>query len=236
MSNLYYEKYTKYKNKYLNIKQLGGVKHNDEYTACEIENKLLKKPSKVLIYTLQFPTFLEGEDEYSYTSDDGIINVKNINDLQKLLTDFYMLKTSGELLHIIPPSTYMDDLVTPEYTYNFSEKANENSVQLLNRKKLEVPDYKGKIIMLRNGTFGYALSCVDLTNNQIVHYKLSKDEDSYKTDDSTAIKNIKDLQKLLKDFYIIKTDGYLLHIVPPPNYMDNLLTPEYIVEIIKIVV
>jgi hypothetical protein len=181
MSNLYYEKYTKYKNKYLKLKLAGGAKHNDEYTVCEIENKLLKKPSSVLIYTLQFPTFVSPEDEYSYQANDGII-IKNVKDLLKIMNDFYIITTDDNLLHILPQETtelphpnYMDDLLTPQYTHIFSDTQRAQSEKILNRKKSELPeDYKGKLIMFRNGTMGFTATYFDFDKKTITHVILEK--------------------------------------------------------------
>jgi hypothetical protein len=180
MSDLYYEKYTKYKNKYLKLKLIGGAKHNDEYTVCEIENKLLKKPSYVLIYTLQFPTFLKPEDEYSYQADNSAI-IKRVKDLHKIfMNDFYIITTDNNLLHISPQETTelphpnsMDDLLTPQYTHNFADAQRAQSEKILNEKKSELPkDYKGKLIMLRNGTQGFAASVFDFNAQTISHFKL----------------------------------------------------------------
>lgn len=202
MSNSYYEKYIKYKNKYLKLKQFGGAKHNDEYTACEVENKLLKKPASVLIYTMQFPlSMLSPTDEEKYVHDD--LSFKYLKDMQASVPDFYIITTENEAktetetdddtkiikkkIHVFTPrephemmgANYMDDLLTSKYTHIFSDNHRVRGDKILNDNKSSIPaDYKGSLVLIRNGSRGFAVSVLNLNTNKIDHSILTKEKHS----------------------------------------------------------
>lgn len=129
-NNTYYNKYQKYKNKYIKLKLLGGAKHADEQTACEIENILLSKPSKVLIYTLQFPEYFEDtsdavalSDNSYYQTDSGTI-LKDISSLKKLFANFYIIRNDVPI--------YIDSSITEYDNENLTSEDYTNIFPAIN--------------------------------------------------------------------------------------------------------
>lgn len=170
MQNLFFQKYLKYKNKYTELK--GGNKRQDEYTVCEIEKKLLKKPSNVLIYTMQFPLFLDsGPTDFYKLTDETLI--KYIKDLQKIIPDFYIILTTGETSHITErDSSNMENILSEKYTHIFPDSHRARAETIINEKKLLLRDVS--ILLIRNGTLGYAISFTNLRSNTIDHTSLQK--------------------------------------------------------------
>ena len=183
MSNdLLKNKYLKYKNKYIQLKQFGGTKHADEYTVCEIENKLLKKPSSVLIYTLQFPESMAKNIEVDcYT--DGTSIIKSVSDLAQRFDNLCIVKTDESYEIYKRHSTgfyasnphYYDNLTSATYTHIFENQQREKGQEILMNVKSKLDsDFNGKLLLIRNGSRGYAATILDSISNVFEHVILNK--------------------------------------------------------------
>ena len=179
---LNYYKYLKYKIKYQNeknaINKKGGAKHTDEYTICEIENKIKQKPSRVLIYTLQFPLFyeriegIEGIEEnklyYSSSkSNESPIDISKISILKTKFSnlDLYTINTDFSLVKLNNEDNSNDKI----NFFNFDRKISEIFLNKVNKQNLQLEAY---ILILRPSSIPdkKSLTSFNIRTGEIVHY------------------------------------------------------------------
>lgn len=141
----------------------------------EIEKTLSQRPDHVVIYTMQFPEYFKLNRKNIYISYPGQID-KDITTIELLQSMFpnKKLKTidvSNQSIITIPietPNNYVSDIfeiLEYENKYNSRTKTHEFINKILLNYNLHNDDI---LIILRTGTYGYALNTFEMNNNNLL--------------------------------------------------------------------